>query len=261
MGEPFLEVRNLTKRFGGLTAVDDLSFTIEKGEMVGLVGPNGAGKTTVARLIMGIMKPTSGTVKFKGEDITGKDPAYIVNKGMAITSQIVKPFRHLPTYANVLVSVLSPRARKHGEWVKQAENRAMEALEFCGIRDLANEPANVLSHGDLKRLELAKAIGSEPELILLDEPFGGLNPAETSLIIKSLKRLHQGGRFGRLHREGPTMVLVEHKLSDLMQMVNRVIVISYGKLIADGTPEEVTTNPEVIKIYIGKEVVKLVSGS
>jgi len=256
---PLLEVEHLSKNFGELMAVDDVSFQIQQGDIVGLVGPNGAGKTTASRLIMGILKPSSGKVKFKGEDITGKDTASIVNKGLVMTSQVVKPFRHLPTYANAMVSVLCPRAKRQGEWVKEAESRAMEALEFCGIRDLALEPASVLSHGDLKRLELARAIGTEPELLILDEPFGGLNPAETALILKSLKRLHKGGRFGRLHREGPTMVIVEHKLIDLLQITNRVIVFNLGQVIADGTPEEITRNKEVVRIYIGKEAEKLVS--
>jgi branched-chain amino acid transport system ATP-binding protein len=116
-----------------------------------------------------------------------------------------------------------------------------------------------LSHGDLKRLELARAIATEPELLLLDEPFGGLNPAETKLIADSLKRLHKGGRFGRLHSEGPAMLIVEHKLSELMRIVNRVIVLNFGEIIATGTPEEIVNNKEVIEAYIGKEVVKLVS--
>jgi len=143
--------------------------------------------------------------------------------------------------------------------VKTVELRARDALEFCGISDLALEPASVLSHGDLKRLELARAIATEPDLLLLDEPFGGLNPAETRLVAKSLKRLHKGGRFGRLHSEGPAMMIVEHKLSELMQIVDRVIVISFGEIIAIGTHEEVVNNKEVIKAYIGKEVKALAS--
>jgi branched-chain amino acid transport system ATP-binding protein len=130
-------------------------------------------------------------------------------------------------------------------------------LEFCGISDLALEPASVLSHGDLKRLELARAIATEPDLLLLDEPFGGLNPAETKLIAKSLKRLHKGGRFGRLHSEGPAMMIVEHKLADIMPIVDRVIVLNFGKVIASGTPQEVVANKEVIHAYIGKEIKSL----
>lgn len=256
---PFLKVENLTKDFGGLRAINQVSFQISRNEMVGLIGPNGAGKTTLIRLITGILKPTFGSVKFKGEDITGQGISEIVNKGIASTFQIVKPFRHLPVSANVMVSSLSPRARRTGDWVKTVELRARDALEFCGIADLALEPASVLSHGDLKRLELARAIATEPELLLLDEPFGGLSPTETKLIAKSLKRLHKGGRFGRLHSEGPAMLIVEHKLSELMEIIDRVIVINFGKIIAIGTPVEVVENSAVIEAYIGKGVRQLVS--
>lgn len=139
------------------------------------------------------------------------------------------------------------------------EMRARDALEFCGIADIALEPASSLSHGDLKRLELARAVATEPDLLLLDEPFGGLSPAETALVAKSLKRLHKGGRFGRLHSEGPAMLIVEHKLSELMSIVDRVIVINFGMIIAQGTPNEVVSNKDVIDAYIGKEVGRLVS--
>ena len=261
MAVPFLEVENLTKSFGGLRAVDDVSFHVEHDEIVGLIGPNGAGKTTITRLITGILRPTSGRVRFKGEDITKSPIAEIVNKGIAPTFQVVRPFRHLPVIANVMVACLSPRAKKRGEWVKSVEVRAQDALEFCGIADLALETASVLSHGDLKRLEVARAVATEPDLLILDEPFGGLNPAETTLVAKSLKRLHKGGRFGRLHREGPAMLIVEHKLMDLMKIVDRVIVINFGKIIAVGTPDEIVNNKEVIEAYIGKEVGSLVSRS
>ncbi|RJR16775.1 MAG: ABC transporter ATP-binding protein [Desulfobacteraceae bacterium] len=259
MSAPFLEVTGLTKNFGGLKAVSDVSFKVGRDEVVGLIGPNGAGKTTIIRLITSILKPTSGVVSFKGEDITGKPTAQIVNKGLASTFQVVKPFRNLPVVANVMVPCLCPRSKRKGEWVKTVELRARDALEFCGIADFALEPASVLSHGDLKRLELARAIATEPELILLDEPFGGLSPAETTLVAKSLRRLHKGGRFGRLHSEGPAMLIVEHKLSELMKIVDRVVVINFGAIIAEGTPEEVVANKEVIKAYIGKEVSRLVS--
>ena len=259
MDNPFLEVEKLTKDFGGLRAINRVSFTVGRDEMVGLIGPNGAGKSTIIRSITGILRPTAGTVRFKEKDITGQMTAETVNMGMASTHQVVKPFRHLPVIANVMVPCLCPRSKRRGEWVKTVEARAHDALEFCGISDQALESASTLSHGDLKRLELARAIATEPELLLLDEPFGGLNPAETKLIADSLKRLHKGGRFGRLHSEGPAMLIVEHKLSELMRIVNRVIVINFGEIIATGTPQEIVNNKEVIEAYIGKEVVKLVS--
>ena len=259
MANPFLEVKNLVKDFGGLRAVNEADFQIGRDEMVGLIGPNGAGKSTLIRLITGILKPTSGKVYFKGRDITGQAVSRTVNMGLASTFQIVKPFRSLPVISNVMVPCLCSRSKRKGEWVKTVELRARDALEFCGISDLALEQASVLSHGDLKRLELARAIATEPDLLLLDEPFGGLNPAETRLVAKSLKRLHKGGRFGRLHSEGPAMMIVEHKLSELMQIVDRVIVVSFGQIIAIGSPEEVVNNKEVIKAYIGKEVKALAS--
>jgi branched-chain amino acid transport system ATP-binding protein len=258
METPFLELDKVSKSFGGLLAADQHSFTIARNEIVGVIGPNGAGKTTTIRLIAGILKPTAGSIRFKGASIAGKPMWDIVNRGIATTFQVVKPFRSLPVIANVMVGCLSPRARKKGEWVKTVELRARDALEFCGISDLSREPASVLSHGDLKRLELARAIATEPELLLLDEPFGGLNPSETSLIARSLKRLHKGGRFGRLHSEGPAMLIVEHKLSDLMPILDRVIVINFGRIIATGTPDEIVKNKDVIEAYIGKEIDGLV---
>ena len=255
----FLEVEGLTKTFGGLSAVNNVSFKIERDEIVGLIGPNGSGKTTLIRCILGILKPDSGKVILNGKDITKKRPWEVVQRGMVGTFQVVKPFRHLPIIANVMVGCLCPRISKRGEWVKRVEVKARDALEFVGIADLALEPASILSHGDLKRLEVARAIATEPELLILDEPFGGLNPAETELVAKSMKRLHKGGRFGRLHSEGPAMLIIEHKLSELMKIVNRVIVLSFGEIIATGTPEEISKNPIVIEAYTGKEV--LIAGS
>jgi branched-chain amino acid transport system ATP-binding protein len=141
---------------------------------------------------------------------------------------------------------------KRGEWVKRIEAKAMDALEFAGISDMALEKASTLSQGDLKRLEVARAIATEPDLLLLDEPFGGLSPAEVDLMAKSIKRLHKGGRFGRLHSEGPAMIIVEHKLQQLMKIVDRILVLNFGTLIADGKPEEVMQNPEVIHAYFGE---------
>jgi len=141
---------------------------------------------------------------------------------------------------------------KRGEWVKRVEAKALDALEFAGISDMSLEKASTLSQGDLKRLEVARAIATEPELLILDEPFGGLSPAETDLMAKSIKRLHKGGRFGRLHSEGPAMIIIEHKLQQLMKIVDRIIVLNYGITIADGTPEEVVNDREVIESYLGE---------
>ena len=259
MTSPFFEVEQLTKRFGGLTAVNGISFQIGRDEMVGLIGPNGAGKTTLLRLITSILKPDSGRVRFKGMDITGAKAWDIVNWGIAGTFQVTRPFRHLPIIANVMVPCLSPRAMKRGEWVKRIEAKALDALEFVGISDLALEPASCLSHGDLRRLEIARAIATDPELLLLDEPFSGLNPNETELMAKSIRRLHKGGRFGRLHSEGPAMIIIEHKLTELMKIVDRVIVFDFGELIADGNPEDIIRDERVIEACIGKGVYSVAS--
>jgi len=252
MSQPFLEAEELTKEFGGLRAVNSASFSLGRHEIIGLIGPNGAGKTTLLRLITGLLKPDEGSVRFKGKELVGKKTWDIVNLGIACTFQNMRPFRRLPIIANVMVSCLCPRAMKRGEWVKRIEAKAMDALEFAGISDMALEKAATLSQGDLKRLEVARAIATEPDVLLLDEPFGGLSPAETELMAKSIRRLHKGGRFGRLHSEGPAMIIVEHKLQQLMKIVDRIIVLNFGTIIAAGTPQEVVNNPQVIEAYLGE---------
>jgi branched-chain amino acid transport system ATP-binding protein len=252
MTQAFLEIEEIQKNFGGLSAISDVSFSMGREEVLGLIGPNGAGKTTLLRLITAILRPDYGTIRFKGKEIVGMKTWDIVNMGIACTFQNMRPFKRLPIIANVMVSCLSPRAMKSGEWVKRIEARAMDALEFAGISDMALEKASTLSQGDLKRLEVARAIATEPELLLLDEPFGGLSPAETELMAKSIQRLHKGGRFGRLHSEGPAMIIVEHKLQQLMKIVDRIIVLDFGTIIADGKPEEIVTNKKVIEAYLGE---------
>src|SRR3954447_3253024 len=251
MPAALLEVESLTKRFGGLTAVNQVGFELRRDEIAGLIGPNGAGKTTLLRLITKILRPDAGRIALNGEDLTALRSWEVVDRGIAGTFQNMRPFRHLPIIANVMVPLVAPRARRRGEWVKRIEAKAMDALEFVGISDMALEPASALSQGDLKRLEVARAIATEPELLLLDEPLGGLGPAESELLARSIRRLHKGGRFGRLHSEGPAVLMIEHKLKELMSIADRIIVVDYGQVIAGGPPAEIVRNPKVVKAYLG----------
>jgi len=251
MAEPFFRVERLTRRFGGLLAVNDVGFELRRDQIVGLIGPNGAGKTTLLRLITRVLRADSGKVIFNGEDISSLRVWDVVNRGIACTFQNTRPFRHLPIVANVMVPLLAPRAHARGDWVRKIDAKAMDALEFVGIADQALEPASALSQGDLKRLEVARAIATEPELLLLDEPLGGLNPAESELLARSIKRLHKGGRFGRLHSEGPAVVMIEHKLKELMSIADRVIVMDHGEVLADAAPAEIVKNPKVVEAYLG----------
>ena len=242
-----LEVENLTKSFGGLAAVSNVSFHVDEGERIGIIGPNGAGKTTLFNLLSGFLKPDSGTVKFNGENIIGFPPHKIVNKGIARTFQVVRPFRHLPVIANVMVALKSPRGAKKIEWLKTMERKAADMLEDVGLSELALEPAENVGHGDLKRLEVAKALATEPDLMMLDEPFGGLNPLETDFLTRSITRMH-------LDEPSRAIVIVEHKLYALMKIVKRVIVLHQGEKIAEGTPEEIARNKKVVEVYMGKGI-------
>jgi branched-chain amino acid transport system ATP-binding protein len=237
-----LEVKNLTKKFGGLTAVNDFSFEIYRGEFIGLIGPNGAGKTTLFNLISGMEKPTSGLIRFAGIDISGKLPYRIVNLGIARTFQLVRSFKFLSLLDNVQVSCLSKRGKAASKTIG-TEAYASSILRSVGLIDKASVPPVVLPHGDLRKLQIAKVIGSNPELLLLDEPFSGLSFEEQLNITDLIKRLHS---------EGVTILIAGHVLRELMKLVPRVIAMHQGKLIADGPPREVANNKIVLEAYLGK---------
>lgn len=236
-----LEVKNLTKKFGGLTAVNDVNFEIERGEMLGLIGPNGAGKTTLFHLLTGFEKPNSGSIRFNGISIRGKKPYQIVNLGIARTFQLVKSFRFLSLLDNIAVACLSARGRRSFE-SSDIDETASTILSSVGLVDKARLPPVILPHGDLRRLEIGKALGTNPELLLLDEPFSGLTYEEKEGINKLIRRLHE---------EGVTIFVTGHVLRELMTLVPRVIAMHRGRLIAEGSPQEVANNRIVLEAYLG----------
>ena len=237
-----LQVKNLTKRFGGLTAVNDLSFEVERGEFIGLIGPNGAGKTTIFNLISGFENPSSGSIKFDGINITGKKPYKIVNLGLARTFQIVRSFKYLTLLDNIKVSALSPRGKKASKEAS-LNKYASSILTSIGLIDKARVPPVILPHGDLRRLQIGKAIATNPKLLLLDEPFSGLTSEEQKKITKLIKQLND---------DGVTIFITGHVLRELMHLVPRVIAIHRGKFITQGTPKEVANNKIVLEAYLGK---------
>jgi branched-chain amino acid transport system ATP-binding protein len=232
-----LEVNGLTKRFRGVTALDGVSLGMEAGEAVGVIGPNGAGKTTLYNVISGFVAADAGSVRLRGEEIAGLSPHRVVAKGLARTFQIPRPFRQLSVAAHLEV------VRPAGE-AKAGRDRAAAGavLDLVGLGDKAGEPAGTLSQGELKRLEVARALAARPALLLLDEPFAGLGPAEIPGLSALLRRL-QG--------EGMTLLIIEHKLRELMALVQRVVVLDYGSVIAQGPPEAIVRDPRVLASYLG----------
>ncbi len=238
---PLLDIQGLNKRFAGLVAVNDVSFTLAAGEIAGILGPNGAGKTTLFNLLTGFLPSDSGSVRFDGHDLAGEKPHRIVNRGLARTFQLCRPFAGMSVLENVMVGCLAPRVRRR----HAPRARAHTILEAVGLAHRAEAPVEVLPYGDLRRLEIARALATGPRLLLLDEPFAGLGASEIEPISALIRRLHAS--------EGLTILLIEHRLREFMQLVNRVIAMDFGRVIASGTPADIVRHPRVIEAYIGRD--------
>jgi branched-chain amino acid transport system ATP-binding protein len=249
-----LEVKNLSKNFGGLKAVSSLDFQIENGEIVGLVGPNGAGKTTVFNLITGIYNPTEGKIFFQGKDITGLKPHKIAQMGIARTFQLTTIYKNCTVLENVIIAqhyrlctgIWGILLRTHSflDEEEMARESALKLIDFVGLSDQKDTLALNLSHGSQRRLEIAIALSPRPELLLLDEPVCGMNPEETIEVMDLVSEIRN---------KGTTILMIEHDMKAVMDYCDRILVLNYGQKLAEGTPQEIKENKEVIEAYLGKE--------
>ncbi len=243
-----LEVSNVSKSFGGVVAVREVSFYLQKGELLGIIGPNGSGKTTLVNLLTGFVKPDSGNVLYLGRKIAGKMPYKIAELGIARTFQMAKPFYKLPAFKNLIIPLYSPRVKRlRGGKYGKRDDVAIDLLEEVGFERDSFVPykmASSLPHGYVKRLELARCLSLRPDLIILDELFSGMSMSEVASTLPIIERLHE---------EGLSIIMIEHRLRELFRLANRVIVLNFGRKIADGPPFEVMESEAVKSAYLGTE--------